>query len=105
MRRALTILVLISCVLLLGCEQATDKADGGGVILSVSDFDGLPAEISVNAIAAAGVLTIGELTIDAIAKDPTGIVSSLMNVEMESYEVTFSRADTGLRLGLREATF
>lgn len=98
MRRALTILALIGSVSLLGCEQATDKTDSGGVILSVSDFDGLPAEISVNTLAAAGFLSIGELTIDAIAKDPTGVVSSLMNVEMLSYEVTFSRADIGTLL-------
>jgi len=81
-----------------GCEERTDQSGDGGVILSVSDFDGLPAEVGVNLLQLAGFLSVGEITIDSHQKDPSGTTSSLMNVEMDSYEVTFSRADTGTLL-------
>ena len=38
-------LVLVAA---LGCEQRTDKTDDGGIILSISDFDGLPISISAS---------------------------------------------------------
>ena len=96
MKRLLAISVLIGTTALLGCDKPLDKVDSGGVILSVSDFDGLPAEASVAGMVLAGsILTIGEITIDNHAKSPGLGTSSLMNVEMLSYEVTFSRADTG----------
>ena len=96
MKRILVISVLIGAAALLGCEQSTDKVDAGGVILSVSDFDGLPAEVSVFGMQLAGsVLTIGEITIENRPKNLTQPTSALMSVEMQSYEVTFSRADTG----------
>ena len=98
MRRLLSVLSLTGLVVVWGCEARTDKTDGGGVVLSVSDFDGLPAEVSVNLLALVGFLSIGEITIENHVKDPTGTPSPLMNVEMDSYEVTFSRADTGTLL-------
>ncbi|HVS16819.1 MAG TPA: hypothetical protein VMV46_23145 [Thermoanaerobaculia bacterium] len=82
---------------LAGCESRTDKSEGT-VLLSVSDFDGLPTQVSVNASAAAGLVTIEEVTIQNVPKQPGGATSSLMNVEMSSYEVLYSRADTGTRL-------
>ena len=99
MKRILAISALIGTTALLGCPQPTAKVDGGGVILSVSDFDGLPAEVSVAGMVLAGsILTLGEITINNHAKNPGQGTSSLMNVEMQSYEVTFSRADTGTLL-------
>ena len=97
-RRALFGAALLCGVALLGCESRTDKVDGGGVLLSVSNFDGLPIQVSMDQAAAAGLVTIGQLTIENIVKDPSGATSDLMNVEIESVEVTFSRADTGTRL-------
>jgi hypothetical protein len=86
--------------ILLGCESRTDQADGGGVLLSVSDFDGLPVQVSVNdtAIFGGGLVQIEDLTVQNVIKDPTGASSALMDVEIRSYEVTFSRADNGTRL-------
>ena len=101
MRKVLTFLILLAFVALFGCEQRTDKTDSGGVLLSVSDFDGLPAEVNVNVLVGPGGdrnLIVGSITIENIAKDPTGVVGPLMNVEMSSYEVTFSRADRGTLL-------
>lgn len=97
-RRALLGAALLCSLALLGCESRTDKVDGGGVLLSVSNFDGLPIQVSMDQAAAAGLVTIGQLTIENIVKDPSGATSDLMNVEIESVEVTFSRADTGTRL-------
>lgn len=78
---------------LLGCESRTDRADGGGVLLSITDFDGLPISLAVNS--SNGFLQVGEIQITSVVKNPDIIASSLMNVEIESYEVTFSRGDTG----------
>ena len=82
----------------MGCESRTDEAGGGGVLLSVSDFDGLPIAGNVNTLAATGFLQVGEITISNVVKDPNGNTSSLMNVEIESYEVIYTRADTGTRV-------
>lgn len=91
--------IVLLAVALTACESRTDKTDSGGVLLSVSDFDGLPVQIAVNAaVQAGGLVQVEEIDIQNIAKDPTGPTSNLMNVEMESYEVRYSRADTGTRL-------
>ena len=81
-----------------GCESRTDEVDGGGVLLSISDFDGLPIGASVNQSAQVGFIQVEELTVSNIIKDPNGTGSSLMNVEIQSYEVTYTRGDTGTRI-------
>ena len=78
----------------LGCESRTDKTETGGVEISISDFDGLPISSSV----ASGIVQIGEITLQSISKDPFAATSDLMNVELQSYEITFTRADAGTRL-------
>ena len=78
---------------LLGCESRTDRTDGGGVLLSISDFDGLPITLAVNS--SNGFLQVGEIQITNVVKNPDIVGSILMNVEIESYEVTYSRGDTG----------
>lgn len=98
MKRVLIVVIALLSLVLWGCEERTDETGGGGVILSVSDFDGLPAEVEVNLLQLAGFLSLGEITIDSHQKDPSGITSSLMNVEMDSYEVYFTRADAGTLL-------
>ena len=92
---ALATLVLLSVV---GCESRTDEVDGGGVLLSISDFDGLPVQVSVNNANAAGLLQVGEIVIQSVVKNPSQPTSQLMNVELESYEVVYTRQDTGTRL-------
>lgn len=90
---------IILAIGLLGCESRTDQAGGGGVLLSVSDFDGLPILVSVNSAAlAGGFVQIDDLTVQNVVKDPTGVTSALMDVEIRSYEVTYTRADNGTRL-------
>ena len=41
---------------------------------------------------------IGSVTITSIPRDIDGDTSNLMNVEMQSYEVTFTRGDGGTRV-------
>ena len=72
------------------------KTDSGGVTLSVTDFDGLP--ITVSARSSGDLAQIGSLTVTNVAVDPSGTTSDLMNVEIQSYEVTYTRADTGTRV-------
>lgn len=82
-----------------GCESRTDQVDGGGVLLSVSDYDGVPITVSVNsAVLNGGIVQIEEITIQNIAKNPTAPTSELMNVELQSYEVVFTRLDGGTRV-------
>ena len=90
-------LIPVLALLLLGavgCESRTDKSQTGGVEISVSDFDGLPIVERVES----SIVQIDTLTLQSIAKDPFAPTSDLMNVELYSYEVTFSRADEGTRV-------
>jgi hypothetical protein len=89
--------VCLVALLGLGCESRTDKGGSGGVLLSVSDFDGLPVAISVNA-AAGGLVQIEQVTLENITADPDAISGDLMNIEIRSYEVTYTRADAGTRI-------
>jgi hypothetical protein len=92
-------LVLAFLLLSAGCSDSRlDRTDGGGVLLSVSDFDGLPTVVSVSDARADGAVVLDQITIQSIPRDIDGDTSDLMNVEMQSYEVTFSRADGGTRL-------
>lgn len=82
-----------------GCESRTDKVDGGGVLLSVSDYDGVPISVSVNSsVLNGGVVQVEQITIQNIAKNQNQPTSDLMNVELQSYQVVFSRLDGGTRV-------
>ncbi len=94
MKRTGTFLVLAILVLALGsCRSRTDRSEGS-VLLSVTDFDGLPLSVS----ATAGPTSIGEVTLRNFTKDPSGTTSDLQSIELRSYEVRFSRRDTGTRV-------
>lgn len=96
---AKVLLIICLVVAVTACESRTDRTDGGGVLLSISDFDGLPISVSVNGtLAVGGFVQVEEIIVDNIPKNPVGITSDLMNVEIVSYEVTFSRADNGTRI-------
>ena len=99
MRRIAAALLALAVVpvLLAGCSARVDESEGG-VILSVTDFDGLPQVASVNALGFPPLLTLDQITIENLPKDPNGNTSDLMNVEMQSYEVVYTRVDTGTRV-------
>lgn len=97
MKRLITLSILTTLALVLSaCEGRTDKVDGGGVLLSVSDFDGLPLRVAVNS--AGALLQVGEFVVENVPKNPSAGVSDLMNVEIRSFEVTYTRADQGSRI-------
>ncbi len=97
MKRLITLSILTILALAVGaCESRTDQTDSGGVLLSVSDFDGLPIRVAVNS--AGALMQVGEFVIENVAKNPTGLTSDLMNVEIRSFEVVYTRADRGTRV-------
>ena len=99
---------LLAVLLLAGlsCDSRTDEQNAG-VILSFSDFDELPAGVSVNnpsgeAVCSRSspsgcVLSIGEVAIRSIVANPNATTSDLMTVEFNSYEVRFTRRQPGSR--------
>jgi hypothetical protein len=87
------LLMLVLGLALPGCRERTDRSEGT-VLLSVSDFDGLPVVVS----ATAGPFQIDEIILRNTPKDPTGVTSALQDIEIRSYEVRFSRRDTGTRV-------
>jgi len=91
--------LLVAAVLALaaaGCAGDRVEDTEGSVILSVTDFDGLPVRVSVNG--AGQILQMDQVTIDNIPKDPNANTSSLQDVEMTTYEVVYERVDTGTRV-------
>lgn len=97
MNRSIAILAAValsSMLVLVGCSSDRVERDEGSVLLSVSDFDGLPVRASVNA---SSLLQVDEIVIQNIPKDPGVATSELQNVEMRSYEVVYTRADVGTR--------
>lgn len=94
MRRAtLAICVALLMTMGLACSSGDRVEDSaGGVILSVTDFDGLPVRASVNL---SDLLQVDSIDIENFPKDPNGNTSTLMDVEMKSYEVVYERIDGG----------
>jgi hypothetical protein len=78
---------------LLGCEASTDRRDSGGVILTVSHFDGLPIAFSVNN--GGGFLQVETIDIRNITKNPNITGTDLMDVELRTYQVVYRRLDSG----------
>lgn len=97
--KALTKLLPICAlaVLALGCEERTDRTDSGGVLLDVA-FTGtdIPGRVSVNG--ANNIVQVPTITITSRAAEPGGVISALMDVEIETLEVIYERADVGTRV-------
>jgi hypothetical protein len=92
-RKATFCLMLVLFVALAGCRERTDRREGT-VLLSITDFDGLPLIIN----ASAPIVQVEEIILQNIPKDPTGTTSDLMSIELRSYEIRFVRRDTGTRV-------
>lgn len=94
MKRNLVFLLMVALALAgAGCRSRTDRSEGT-VLLSVSDFDGLPVQVSTTT----GPFSIDQVEIRNVAKEPGGTVGTLQDVELRSYEVTYRRRDTGTRV-------
>jgi hypothetical protein len=96
--RAVLLLLIVSVLVVASCRSRTDRSEGT-VLLSVSDFDGLPFALSLSEGPPDGPpFTIGQITLRNTSKEPGGVTSELMDVELRSYEVRFRRRDTGTRV-------
>lgn len=94
--KSILLLLLIAAALTVSsCRSRTDRSEGT-VLLSVSDFDGLPISISLGDGTAPFV--VEEIELRNVAKDPNGTTSDLQDIELRSYEVRYRRRDTGTRV-------
>lgn len=94
-RSAAAGLLLIAALLLaLGCVERTEETDTGGVLLEVE----FTSTVLLVGVEENPVLNIPTITINSVIADPTGGSSSLMDVQLRTLEVTFSRADSGTRV-------
>jgi hypothetical protein len=90
--------ILVAAGLLLvvaGCRGRTDRTDSGGVLLSAS-FNLPPTQFVTST--ATVLPTIQTTTIQNVVADPAGVTSALENVELRSYQIVYTRADTGTRV-------
>jgi len=82
-----------------GCAGDRVEDTEGSVILSVTDFDGLPLRVGVNSLLNDDApLILGQVTVSNIPKDQNANTSSLQDVEMTTYEIVYERVDTGTRV-------
>jgi hypothetical protein len=98
--RAILLLLIVPALAVTSCRARTDRSEGT-VLLTVSDFDGLPTAVSIIAELNATdrpPFSIDSMTLRNVAKDPTGTTSSLQDIEIRSYEITYRRRDTGTRV-------
>lgn len=79
----------------IACESRTDESDSG-LILSISDFNGLPVRVSVNA--AGGLVQVESLTLQAIVANANRGSTDLQTIELDSYRVGYRRVDSGTRV-------
>ena len=93
--RAVLFLLAVLALAVTSCRSRTDRSEGT-VLLSISDFNGLPSNISLRS--QTPPFTIGQITIRNIIKDPNGTTTNLQSVELRSIEVRFTRRDTGTRV-------
>jgi hypothetical protein len=95
-RTAVSALTLVLLLALAGCAGDRIEKTDGTVILAIRNFDGLP--VVVNVSQAVNVVTIASLTLSNTPKNPRGNTSSLMDVEIQTYQVTYQRLGTGTRV-------
>lgn len=99
MKKSASLVLLSLALLWLSCDERTQETDSGGVLLEVDFGTVLPFRVSVNDAVASGSLVVAQnLTINSVIADPFGATSNLMDVELESVEVRYERADGGTRL-------
>lgn len=101
MRNFGLLILLAVAVSSLGCDERTEQTDTGGVLLEVEfSANNVPFRFSVNGdvldlqSAVAGTLTISSV----IPNVENPATSSLMDVELEGLEFTYTRVDRGTRV-------
>ena len=96
---ALSALAALALVCL-GCNGRTDRTDSGGVLLSVTQLNLAPTQFILHNLQTNPVLpSIPTVTLQNVVKDPSAATTSqLENIELRSYQVVYTRADTGKRV-------
>jgi len=76
-----------------GCTDRVGEVDTGGIALEV-EFEDSVFRVGVNDTS---LLSLPTVNIDSVITTPAGGSSSLMDVELNTIEITYARADTGTR--------
>ena len=100
-KKTTTLIAALALTCLAGCNGRTDRTDGGGVLLSISQFQNAPTQFVLHKLADPNTFLpfVPTVTLQNLVKDPSpGTTSMLENVELRSYEVIYTRADTGTRV-------
>ncbi|HVS02785.1 MAG TPA: hypothetical protein VMT16_08455 [Thermoanaerobaculia bacterium] len=100
MKKALTsCLLALVALAVLGCGDQ-DRRDTGGIAIVVSSFNGVPLAVSMNAtidpVSGIGFVQIDQIDLQSVVLAGGG--SSLQQVELQAYEVTYRRVDAGTRV-------
>ena len=91
-RKAIALSFLVLALAVAGCSE-NDRSEGS-VLLSISDFDALPVQVSASEVPP----TIEGLVLRNIPKNGTSTTSELQSIELRSYEIRYSRRDPGTRV-------
>ena len=94
MKPLFNVILLVFALFAMGCEERTEQTDSGGVLIEV-EFTNTVLRVGVEETE---VLTIPTINVNSIVANPTATTSSLMDVQLRTLEVVFSRADTGTRI-------
>jgi hypothetical protein len=94
MKLPLMLLLALAALTVLGCEERTEQTDSGGVLLEV-EFVNSPIRIGVED---SDIVQIPTINVNSIVTNPTASTSSLMDVQLRSIDVSYSRADSGSRV-------
>lgn len=91
-RKAIALSLLVLALAVAGCSE-NDRSEGS-VLLSITDFDALPVQVSASDVPP----TIDGLVLRNIPKNASAESSELQSIELRSYEIRYTRRDTGRRL-------
>src|SRR5262249_23817476 len=102
MKRKIALLLCSLAVFMLAgsCRSRTDRS-AGTVLLTFGTITGIPTLVSMGSLVGPGgtdQVIIQNFVLDNIAKDPTGTTSSLQDIEVNQYQVTYKRQDSGTRV-------
>jgi len=85
----------LSVIAVLGCStnDRVGETDDGGVILSFVGFGTIPGGMSASG--SYPFFQVDSMTVRSILRSPSQPTSNLMIVELQGYEVTYERLDSG----------
>lgn len=94
MKVLLRLLALSAALVFLGCNDRVDETDSGGVLLEMQ-LQNTVYRVSVNDD---DIVQIPTVVLNSVVARPGGNTSALMDIQLQTIEVIFTRADTGTRV-------